>query len=114
MIEIHFLIKEEIVNTMTWDEYEAFEKAQEGTVKLKDIRPVLARFMVNGDGSTPVPHTEAMKILGKLPIAKIKETVELFTQTINGTLVPKASGSLSKSLTEAEQAGSPSPDGSIS
>lgn len=110
MTKIHFLINEQSVNSMTWEEYEAFENAQEGNIKLKDLRPVLARFMTNGN-DLPVDHKKAMKILGELPLPKIKETVEIFMGTLQDSAIPKANGSGSQLPTEAKPADSLSPAG---
>ena len=35
-------------NKLYREEYETFERAQEGDVKLYRLRPILARFMLNG------------------------------------------------------------------
>lgn len=110
MTEIHFLINEQSVNSMTWEEYEAFENAQEGNIKLKDLRPVLARFMTNGN-DLPVDHKKAMKILGELPLPKIKQTVEIFMSTLQDSTIPKVNGSDSKSPIEVEPVVSLSPAG---
>ena len=108
-MEIHFLINEQSVNNMTWEEYETFERAQEGDVKLYRLRPILARFMLNGDGF--MEHEKAMKVLAKVPVGKIKETVNAFMETLKGAAVPKSRGSESQLPSEATAAGSPSPAG---
>lgn len=99
MTEITFLINEQSVNSMTWEEYETFELAQEGSVKLSRLRPILARFMLNGEGI--MEHKKAMKVLGELPLGKIKETVNLFMDTLKGSAIPKANGTPSNSPSEA-------------
>ena len=109
-MEIHFLINEQSVNSMTWEEYEAFENAQEGNIKLKDLRPVLARFMTNGN-DLPVERKKAMRILGELPLPKIKETVEIFMSTLQDSTIPKVNGSGSQSPTEVKPVASLSQDG---
>lgn len=98
-MEITFLINEQSVNNMTWEEYETFERAQEGDVKLYRLRPILARFMLNGNGL--MEHKKAMDILAKLPLGKIKETVNLFMDTLKGSALPKANGTQSNSPLEA-------------
>ncbi len=109
-MEIHFLINEQSVNNMTWEEFETFERAQEGDMKLYRLRPILARFMTNG-GNLPVEHDKAMKVLAELPVSKIKETIEIFMNTLKEGTVPKANGSELKSPIEVVSTDSPSPSG---
>ena len=111
MTEIHFLINEKSINDMTWEEFETFERAQEGDMKLYRLRPILARFMTNGN-DLPMIHKDAMKILGTLPVSKIKETIEIFMSTMRDGTIPKVNGSESKSQSDQPSADSPSPDGS--
>lgn len=99
-MEINFLINEKSVNNMTWEEYEVFELAQEGDVKLNRLRPILARFMLNGNNDF-MEHDKAMKVLAKLPIGKIKETIEQFMNALKGSVVPKANGTPSPLPSEA-------------
>lgn len=90
-MEIKFLINEKSVNEMTWEEYETFERAQEGDVKLYRLRPILARFMLNGNNDF-MEHEKAMKVLSKVPVGKIKETIEMFMNALKGSVVPKVNG----------------------
>ena len=110
MTEIHFLINEKSVNDMTWEEFETFERAQEGDMKLYHLRPILARFMTNGN-DLPMVHKDAMKILGTLPVSKIKETIGIFMTALKDGTIPKANGSESKSQSEPTLADSRSQDG---
>ena len=111
MSEINFHITEESMNQMTWEEFEAFERVQEGDVKLFRLRPVLARFMTNGNG-TYLEHKKAEKILGSLPMNKIQETIELFMDVVRERAVPKANGNSSKQPSEQSSAVSEFPPGS--
>lgn len=106
-MEIKFLINEQSINNMTWEEFETFERAQEGDMKLYRLRPVLARFMQNGNNDF-MEHNKAMKVLAELPISKIKETINLFMSTLKDGAIPNANGSESKSPLEAITADSPS------
>lgn len=108
---IHFLINEKSIEGMTWEEFETFERAQEGDMKLHQLRPILARFLTNGNDK-PMPHAKAMKVLGELPIPKIKEAIEAFVAALKDNAVPKVSGDSSSSPLEASPAESESPDGS--
>ena len=106
-MEIKFLINEQSVNSMTWEEFETFERAQEGSVKLYHLRPILARFMMNGDNDF-MEHEKAMSVLGKVPVGKIRETVNLFVDTLKNSTVPKANGDSLKSPSEVPTAASES------
>jgi hypothetical protein len=104
-MQIQFLINEQSVNNMTWEEYEVFERSQEGNIKLKDLRPILARFMVD-DNNKAVPHEQAMKTLGEVPVSKIKETIEIFMNTLKVGTIPNPNGSPSQSPSEVVTADS--------
>src|SRR3989304_1560917 len=53
---IRFLINREKLG-LTWEEYETIELAQEGDVKMRRLRPLVARFMVGEDNQPlPLPH----------------------------------------------------------
>lgn len=108
-MEINFLINEQSVNNMTWEEYETFERAQEGDVKLYRLRPILARFMLNGDGF--MAHDKAMKILGGIPIGKIRDTVDQFMDVLKGATIPKGNGTPSKQPSEVPSVDSESRTG---
>lgn len=109
-MEIQFLINEQSVNSMTWEEYETFERAQEGDVKLYRLRPILANFMLNGDNNF-MEHEKAMKILAKIPVGKIKDTIEQFMNALKGSVVPKANGTPSGLPSEVPMVESVSPAG---
>ncbi len=64
-------------DALTWNDLDAMQEAQE-TGKIRSIRRILARFMVDAEGNL-IPEDEAMKILGLLRISQIKNTVEAFT-----------------------------------
>lgn len=109
-MDIQFLINEKSVNEMTWEEYETFERAQEGDVKLYRLRPILARFMLNGNNDF-MEHDKAMKILSKIPVGKIKDTIEMFMNSLKGSVVPKANGTPSGLPSEVPTVESKSPAG---
>jgi hypothetical protein len=110
MSEIQFYITEQGVNDMEAEDYEAFERAQDGDFKLYRIRPALCRFMVD-ELNRPIPYEQALKISGKMKIGHVKQFLESFFQTIQGAAVKKANGSPSKSPTEAGPTDSPSQPG---
>jgi len=109
-MEIKFLINEQSVNNMTWEEFETFERAQEGDMKLYRLRPVLARFMMNGNNDF-MEYEKAMKVLAKIPVSKIKETIGIFMTTLKDGTVPKANGDSLKSPLEVPSEVSESPAG---
>jgi hypothetical protein len=111
MTEIHFYITEQAVNDMETEDYEAFERAQDGDFKLYRVRPALCRFMVDA-ANKPVPYEQALKISGKMKISHIKDFLETFFKTIQAAAIPKASGSPSSSPTEVKPTDSPSQPGS--
>jgi len=110
-MEVRFLIDEKSVEAMTWEELETFERAQEGEMKIYNLRPILARFMVNGSDKV-MPHDKAMKALGTLPMSKIKETIELFMGALKDGTVPKVNENSSEQPSEPSSAVSEFPDGS--
>ena len=77
-MEINFHLTEESVNGLSWEEYEVFERVQDGeSIKLYRLRPVLARFMVD-DKVQPVEHDKAMKILSKITMGDINTRNGIF------------------------------------
>jgi hypothetical protein len=111
VMQIYFHISENLVNELTWEEYEAFEGAQDGKIKLSQLRPLIARFMVD-EAQKPLPHAAAMKQLAVLPVAQIKDVFQKFSESLTGAAVPNVNGSSSKLPSEAAQP-SESPAGSV-
>lgn len=99
-LKIHFHMNEQLVNALTWEEFESLELAQDGQMKLYRIRPLLARFMMNGDGQV-MDHGKAMLLLGKLPINEITGVINQFMAALKESTVPKENGNLSGSPSEA-------------
>ncbi len=109
-MELQFYITEKAVNEMSAEDYEAFERAQDGEIKMYRLRPAICRFMVN-DKNEPIPYEQAMKLSGKRKVGQYKDFIESFFKTMNDAAIPKVNGSSSKSPTEVELAVSPSLDG---
>lgn len=95
---------------MSAEDYEAFERAQDGEIKMYRLRPAICRFMVD-DNNNPIPHEQAMKMSGKMKVGQYKDFIEKFFATMNDAAIPKVNGNGSKSLTEVEQVGFPSHTG---
>ena len=92
--KIKFRMSEAMMNSLSTEEYEALERAQDGEVKMYRLRPVFARFVVDEDGM-PVDHEKAMRMLGAVPITQIGEIVKGFMAALQGAVVPKESGNSS-------------------
>lgn len=89
--QIHFHMREDLINALTWEEYEALELAQEGELVLHRIRPLLARFVVN-DENIPVDHKAAMRLIAKVPMDQIKDVIAAFLDALKEKAVPKENG----------------------
>ena len=109
-MEINFFITKETIEQMSWEEYEAFERAQEGELQLYRLRPVMARFMTNGNNKL-LPRKKAMAMLGELPLSEIQTVLEAFTGAIQDGVIPKENRNPSESPSEVSQADSESPAG---
>ena len=94
---------------MTWEEYETIELAQEGDVKMRRLRPVVARFMVD-ENNQPLPHPQALAILGKLTMDEVKDVFEQFANAMRESAVPNETGRQLNSASEASLT-PPSPTG---
>lgn len=101
-MQINFHINENLINELTWEEYEAFEGAQEGNIKLSQLRPLIARFMVD-EAQKPLSHASAMKQLGAIPMAQIKDVFKQFSDTLTGAAVPNVIGKPSSLPSEVSQ-----------
>ena len=106
-MKIEFNITEDAVNEMSAEDYEAFERAQDGEIKMYRLRPAICRFMVDENNKT-IPHEQAMKLSGKMKVGHYKEFIEKFFTTMANATVKKVNGSSSQSPIEVEQAVSPS------
>lgn len=106
-MEIKFLITEDSINNMSAADYEAFERAQDGDIKLYRLRPAICRFMVDAK-NVPVPFAQALKISEQMKVKEMKDFIAKFFDLMRERAIPKESGSPLKSPTEAEQTDSPS------
>lgn len=109
-MDINFYITEQSVNDMDIVEYEAFERAMDGDVKLYRLRPAIARFMVD-ENNRPIPHAQALKISDKLKVKDVKDFLGKFFQVMQDSAVKKTRESELKSPSE-EVSTSLSPVGS--
>jgi hypothetical protein len=99
-MEIIFNITKEGIEEMEAEDYEAFERAQDGEVRLYRLRPAIARFMVD-EHNKPIPHPQAMKISGRMKLKDMKSFISKFFDIMRDTAVPKANGNSSSLPSEA-------------
>ena len=115
-MEIRFVIdKNTVEDVLIGEDYETIGRQMEGErIGPHRIAHMAARFMVDAAGN-PVPHPQALLILGRLPGREYKDALRQFSEAVVETLVPKANGAASNSLSPADtpQTTTP-PDGSQS
>lgn len=99
-MEYQFYLTKEAVEEMETIDYEAFERAMDGDVKLYRLRPAIARFMVDKDNK-PIPYNQALKFSEHLKVKECNEFVRKFFDSMSEKAVPKANGSELKSQSEA-------------
>jgi hypothetical protein len=109
MTVIRFQIdRNSVLKSISTEEFEAMEMAQDGDAKIYRLRPVLARFMVGEDGKI-IEHVRAMRTLAKLPFEEFMQDVcPAFFKALQETAVPNPSGGSSKPPLEADTLPSPS------
>lgn len=59
--------------------------------RIKGMRDVLGKFVINGDGNYLTPE-EGVKVVGKLSINQLKEVASEFMGKAKEAAVPKGSG----------------------
>lgn len=100
-MDVFFDITAEQVNSMSIEDYEALERAQDGEIRIYRLRPVLCRFMVTEENK-PIPFDEALKITSKFGFKEFGEFASKFFAAMKEKAVPKASGSPSKLPSEVQ------------
>lgn len=108
-MQIRFAITKNLLDTMTEEEYEAIEMAQDGQGRLYRIRPLMARFMVDEVGQA-LDHKAAKETLGKIPMGEWADVTQKFVDAFRDTAIPNGNGSLSSLPSEANTT-APRPDG---
>jgi hypothetical protein len=108
-MQLRFAITKDLLDTMTEEEYEAIEMAQDGQTRLYRIRPLMARFMVDEQGQQ-LNHEAAKQQLGKIPMGEWADVTSQFVNAFRDNAVPNANGSQSSSPSVATSA-APLPDG---
>ncbi len=90
-MKIRFHVSAEQAQSLSIEEYETIERARDGAVRMYQLRPVLARFMVDEEGK-PVEHEQAMKTIGALPASEIGNLMTAMSDALSEAAVPKGSG----------------------
>ncbi|HMM98574.1 MAG TPA: hypothetical protein PKC99_06170 [Anaerolineales bacterium] len=96
MTQIRFHVSESVIKSLTLEEYEAVERAQDGNVRMYLLRPLMARFVVDEKGE-PLPTQLALNQLGRLTMEQAGEVIKGFFEAMKDTAIPKASGPSSPS-----------------
>jgi len=94
--QIHFHVSADIAKTLTVEEYEAIERAQDGDTRLYRLRPLMARFVVEEAGQ-PMPHEIAMQKIGRLNMEQMANVIKGFFEAMKDQAIPKANGNSSAS-----------------
>jgi hypothetical protein len=110
MTQIHFHFTQDTLKSLTTDDYEAFERANDGELRIYRLRPVMARYMVD-EQLQPIPYNVAYKSLN-MPMQEFIPVMQSFFEALNGAAVPNGNGRPSKSLSEVAPVVSPSLGGS--
>lgn len=101
--QVHFHISADIAKTLTVEEYEAVERAQDGDTRLYRLRPLMARFVVDETGQ-PMPHSQAMQKIGILTMEQMTNVINGFFDAMKSQAIPKESGNSSSSeSTQADE-----------
>ncbi len=106
-MQLRFSMNKELLNSMTEEEYEAIEMAQDGQARLYRLRPLMARFMVDEQGQS-LPHEAAKRQLGQIPMGEWADVTNQFANAFRETAIPNANGRPSSSPSEASTPASPS------
>lgn len=112
VIKLNFNITKELLEAMPEEDYEVFERIQDGEpLRLYRFRPLVANFL-RGENNQPITYAAALKLLGKIPVGKWEGVAKQFTDALMELAVPNASGGNSKPPLEANTPASASPAGS--
>ena len=111
-MEINFKLSEDFVKNLPEEDYEVFERLQDGEpFRLYKIKPLMAKAMVDDKGNK-IPYLKAFTILSKTKMSDYEQITKAFTDGLLDATVPKESGTPLKSPSEAEPTVLESPLGS--
>ncbi len=103
--KIYFKFDPTKLESMSWEEFEAFERWMDGEGKLYQLRQIMAQFVTDKEGK-PLLVPVAMKMLGRLSINQIEGVVKSFMDAVSDQAIPKAKGDGSSGVS-AQEATSP-------
>ncbi len=86
MVEIRINVTAERLDMLTVDEMVAVENVGVGIVSIKDLRGIIAKFVVNGDGAW-MPEDEALKVIGKILRPQFLDVAREFFAGVNRTAI---------------------------
>jgi hypothetical protein len=112
-INIRFQVNPKtIYREISTEEWEAMERAQDGKPRIYQLRPILARYVIDEEGKR-LTQDQGMELMRKLPILDfLQDVFPAFFQTLRDGAVPKANGAALNSPSPANtpQTATP-PDG---
>lgn len=90
-MEIQFNITKELFENMDAVDYEAFERAQDGDIKMYRLRPAVCRFMVDNN-NVPIPYSQALKNSEKMKVKDVLNFIRQFFESVRDNAIPKGNG----------------------
>lgn len=92
MTTYYFDISEASINSISVEDFEAFERARDGDFKMYLLRPAICRFMADEKGRQ-IDFDIALKITSKFSMNEMKSFVEQFFNSMKNTAVPNVNSS---------------------
>jgi len=90
-MDINFHITKEKFDSLTWDEWNALESAEQGEFKPKELMSIAVRFLAD-ESNQPLDEKAARRNLGKLDTKDMGLALTKLSQAIIGYSVPKSTG----------------------
>ena len=110
-MEINFKLTEDFIKNLPEEDYEVFERLQDGEpFRLYKMKPLMAKAMVDDKGNK-IPYVKAFVILSKAKMSEYEQITKAFTDGLLDATVPKVNGDLSNSPSEVPTPASESLDG---
>jgi hypothetical protein len=101
-ISIKFQVNAEtIYKEISTEEWEAMERAMDGSPRIYQLRPILARFVIDEDGKR-LTQEQGMNLMRTLPIHDfLQDVFPTFFKTLQEGAVPNGKGLASSSPSPA-------------
>ena len=84
-MQIKFVVTDSL-NELTWDEWNSLEQGVS-----KEAKSILARYLVDDDDK-PIPHAEALKILGSVKLKDLADVTGKFWKALRENAVNPPTG----------------------